>query len=472
MATIIIEIPEDLKALEEPVRAVIELVAQQAKRGRQGVRVSYDRFCEGVSNAVGAIERGAHAAALAALDIDAEAITVDDELFRKAGRNPGTYYTKAGPVTLERSIYRKAGDRQGRTVDTISLRVGAAGDGWLPDAATAMAYLLQQGTSREAELTARQLDRLPYSRSSFDDVGHEVGRRLVARHQEIEETLIKRFDVPRAAKSVSVSLDRVALPMEEPRPRPPGRPLKGAPKKPVACVYRMAFCGTVTLHDAKGEALHTIRYGTMPGGDADSLCLGMAGDVLALLDKAPRLAVSLLCDGAPEMWTRLDAEFSDGFGVVTRRIDFYHLVEKLAAAAAVMVEPADRASVVRRWVTRLKSSNQAASHILAELHASGCESFRVGDQRPVHDAITYLTNNADRMQYASAIEAGLPIGSGAVEATCKSLVNQRMKRSGSRWKTTTGEHVIHLRAMALSDRWDDALRLTLPSPQVRILPAA
>jgi len=107
----------------------------------------------------------------------------------------------------------------------------------------------------------------------------------------------------------------------------------------------------------------------------------------------------------------------------------------------------------------LLNSERAAHQILRELEASGLEWKTVGDTTPIHEAITYLTNNADQMNYAAARAAGLNIGSRTV-ATCKS-VQVRMCRGGARWRHDTAQALLSLRALALGDRWDSAIALTL-----------
>jgi hypothetical protein len=328
-----------------------------------------------------------------------------------------------------------------------------------------MAHAVQQGTSREAEATAGEFGRAPYSRMSFERVAHLVGALAVADCRDIEDTLIEAYEVPAEARSVSASLDRVSVPMEEPRPRPRGRPRKGAPKKPVARNFRMAYCGTVTLHDENGAALHTIRYGCMPQGDVTGLRDRLVADVATLRSKKSRLKIQLLCDGAPEMWNLLEEGFTQQrFGKnIHRLVDLHHLTEKLGAAARVIDDSA-AAEKLSGWKLALLNRSNAAKDIFEELVNSEMEDADVGDDRPVYEAITYLeshSENADRMNYARARRLGLALGSGNVEATCKSLFAMRLKRCGSRWKEETGQHIVQLRALALSDRWGPAIELTL-----------
>lgn len=459
MDRIVIELPAAFKDLALAIRELVAVTQKVAERGPGGRAVAYAGVELDLSAATAAAERAAHGIILRSLDVDAAHVLIEGARHSRVGRHEQTYYTMAGPVALERSIYRRDGERNGKVVDAISLRAGVVADGWLPHTARAMAHQVQRGTPREAEACAAEIGRLPYSRSSFDRVAHAVGELYIQRDDDIEAALIEAYEAPAEARSISVGLDRVALPMAEPRPRPAGRPKKGAPKNPITVAWRMAWVGTVTLHDRDGNALHTLRYGRMPADGAEGLLQAMADDVLQILAKRPRLKVTLLSDGAHDVVDQLAAQVGHRLDKPpTQLIDFWHLIEKLAAAAAVL---GDRDRRLSRWKLSLLNAEHAAGGILAELRASGCETIAVGDNRPVHEAITYLANHRSRMNYAAARAAGLPIGSGNTEATCKTLVSVRMRRAGSRWKVDTGRHVLQLRALALSDRWEAGIELTL-----------
>lgn len=439
---------------------------------RGGRAVDYAAFERSVEASAAELERNAHRRLLQELDIDAERLVIRGRAHTRVGRYEGTYKARAGPVSVMRSLYREDGRRNAETVDPVSLRAGVVGEGWLPGTAKAMAFLLQQGTSREAEKTGEQLGRVRYSRSSFERVGHEVGALYEVQHAPIEDALITEYLVPKEATSISTGLDRVSVPMEEPLSRPVGRPRRDAPKKPVARNFRMAYVGNVTLHDEEGEAIHTIRYGRMPLGDAVGLAQGIGADIATLLRKRPGLTVELLMDGAPEMHNLLEPAVKKAMPQGTRLhdlIDICHVIEKLSAAAEVIFGE-DRATAVHRWKMRLLNVHGAVWKILTELHASGKEL--TAEDCPVHRAITYLSNNGDRMNYAEARELGLPIGSGNTEATCKTLFDIRFKRSGSRWKETTGSHIVHLRALALSDRWDPGVDRALAALRAPVRLAA
>lgn len=460
---VLVEVPGRLaKVLERLVKA--DELGEHMASGAE--KLDWLRLSSEIEAAGASVEREIARRALQRLDERGKALTVDGKTYRKVGRYEGTYYTKAGPVTLMRTLYRDASVRNDKTVDAISLKLGCVEDGWLPETADAMACLLQSVPGAEAEKLAKKLGRVTYSASSFKRVGSAVGYLYEAGRDDIEDALIAECVIPDKTRSLTVSLDRVALPMEVDVPRKPGRPKKNAPKRSVARVYEMAWVGTVSLVDGGGEALHTIRYGatgTKKPESPEQLLESMQGDVKALLARHKGLKVTAIADGAKDVVELLDLNFSVGaLGVaVVRLVDFWHVIEKLGKAATAFLGADEGSRRLAQWKLRLLNNERASHQILRELEDSGLEWKKAGDTTPIHDAITYLTNNADRMNYAAARAAGLNIGSGTVEATCKSLVQVRMCRSGARWRPETAQALLSLRALALSDRWDSAITLTL-----------
>jgi hypothetical protein len=459
----VLEIPEELKGVGEAVKAMVRQVEASWRSTRGGRAVDYATIERQVAAGAAAIERASHQAVLQGLDVDQPQVRIDGQVYSRVGRYAADYYTLAGPVRVTRTLYRAQGQRNAKTVNAVSLRCGAVAEEWLPATAQAMAHQLQQGTAREAEQTAQILGRLPYARSSFERIGQEVGRQYTAVRTDLEEALLEAYTIPADAASVSVALDRVSVPMEEAvgaderTTQPAARPRK------VWRQFRMAYCATLTLHDRKGEALHTIRYGRMPNGEIEELCRMLTQDVWTLLRKQPGLGIILLADGAADLWKLLTAHLNvQTLGVPVRQVvDLWHLLEKLGSAARLLYGETHGPAVLQSWRLRLLNRTRSVAEILQELHASGKAQLTVGTSRPVHEAITYLENHQARMNYAAARRRGLPVGSGNVEATCKSLVAVRMKRPGARWKEESGEYLLNLRALALSDRWEPAITRTL-----------
>jgi hypothetical protein len=201
----------------------------------------------------------------------------------------------------------------------------------------------------------------------------------------------------------------------------------------------------------------------MPQGAIDPLCAGLTAEVRTRSRKRPTLHGMVLAEGAPELGQLLEQALNrQALGVpVHRSVDCWHLLEKLGKAAQALYGEAQASAVRQSWRLRLLNRARTLGEIWAELQSAGPQPVRVGTSQPVHEAIPYLENHRLHMTYATARKRGLPLGSGNVEATCKSLVAVRRKRPGARWKEETGEQVLQLRALALSDRWDAAIGLTL-----------
>jgi hypothetical protein len=87
---------------------------------------------------------------------------------------------------------------------------------------------------------------------------------------------------------------------------------------------------------------------------------------------------------------------------------------------------------------------------LAHLRRRNARNERFGTE------LAYFRKNRHRTRYAAYGGPGHSLGSGVVEAACKTLVAQRLKCGGMRWGTEGGRAILTVRGWTQSDRFDSA----------------
>jgi hypothetical protein len=441
-------------ALAEQVIAMMGVINRfQANAAQADVDF---RSAEGdLLDAAAELEVAAIREMLGSLDVDVPVVEVDGSQWRKLSTPYAENYASLrGEVRVTRHLYRKMGVRNGPTIVPMELRAGIVDGRYTPTAAEALAHLNQAVPSREADDLARCLRVLPYSRSTQFRGAYVVGERWGDLEEETFDRLIDNMEIPEEARSVTLSVDRATLPMAEDRELT-ATDVKNGIKKPIMVAFRMAYTACFTLNDSQGKTLQCVRYAHVPKDGADAVVARLRSDAQALLKRRPDLKIVTLADGAPEMQRLLD-RVVEGLDVSAQLVDFWHLAEYLCAAAkCVGRNPKSELSTFRAYLHEWESGIEVVTMRLKEW-AAACGADPPQD---LTAAITYTSNHRDRMNYAKAWHAGFPIGSGAVEATAKTIITTRMKRTGARWKPDGAQALLDLRALATSGpgRWNAAM---------------
>src|ERR1700687_839387 len=95
-----------------------------------------------------------------------------------------------------------------------------------------------------------------------------------------------------------------------------------------------------------------------------------------------------------------------------------------------------------------------------------------GPKRKTLNAVAdYLYRNRAHMRYDEYLANGWPIASGPVEGACKNLIKDRMERSGMRWTEQMAEAILQLRAIYLSEDFDQYWQFHIEQDQRRLYPA-
>jgi hypothetical protein len=409
-----------------------------------------------------ALEQELVAAELARYDVAAESIEVDGVQYHPVLTTPETYLSAAGPVHLERHLYRPAG-RSAKSICPLELRAGIVAGYWTPRAARLGAFVVAQLTPGETEALFAELGTMTPSRSSLDRLPRELSSHWEKKREQWEDALRAQETVPLAATTVALSVDGVMAPMKAEAEQRQAKRAEAGKHASGPAGNREVGCGTVSLYDDHGERLQTVRYGRMPERKKVTLQGQLQAELQAMLGLESNWRRVHLADGAEGNWTLL-AELAHALGLVSADsieiVDFYHACDHLKNGCdAVWGEGTSRGQAeFIRLKTLLKEDDQGADRILRVFKYQLTQLTGPRHQR-LQAEQTYFRNQRRRMQYAHYQRQNLPIASGVMEAACKTLVTQRLKRSGMAWGPTGGQAILTLRSLIQSARWSQAWSL-------------
>jgi hypothetical protein len=130
-------------------------------------------------------------------------------------------------------------------------------------------------------------------------------------------------------------------------------------------------------------------------------------------------------------------------------LDYWHAAEYLTELALVLhPQEEERERVLQDWRHTLK--HEGGQRLIDILQALPLPRKAVVREKHA-EALNYFRNNVHRMDYPRYLANGWSIGSGAVESACKTVVGQRLKLAGMRWREYGTDSMCHIRALFKSE---------------------
>lgn len=212
----------------------------------------------------------------------------------------------------------------------------------------------------------------------------------------------------------------------------------------LGCVF------TQTARDEKGRPVRDSESCTFVGKIESAELFGERIFAEALrrgCDRASQIVV--IGDGAQWISNIVQTNFHGAIHI----IDLYHAKEHVSDLCKLL-HPSNEKELIKhrlRWWTDLEEGN--IEKILREAKRrlpndkDTCEK--------VEKQIAYLNKNKERMRYEDYRARGFFVGSGVIEAGCKSIIGQRLKQSGMEWSLNGANAIISLRCMMKSNRTQD-----------------
>ena len=401
---------------------------------------------------------------LATAETDAETIEVDGETYRYKLESEKEFLTPGGMIKLLRRVYQP--DAGGKCHIPLDVTWGMEKQFATVEVRDAALYAVALGTPREAETLLAKCSLFRPSATAIKRMAKQMGQWLEEYEDEVLTEIRAEEPLPEETRVLCASLDGVNVLLSEPGKktgRPNERPHEDGSRETLsptsyknAMVGSLSFYGEVPAGKVSPERL-TSRYAArMPEDRAPTLKAKFEQELQEtqsrLSDDVVRIA---LCDGARGLWTYIDDNWQ--YDDYEKLVDYHHTTEHLSKAAeAIFGKGSHNAqNWYDKYCAKLKGEDGGAKRVLRSLDYHE-RTVRLSKSRreALDTERTFFTRNEPRMDYARFREHGWPIGSGPVEAACKSVVKTRLCRSGMRWSRDGGQHILSLRTYVKSNRWN------------------
>lgn len=415
-----------------------------------------------LGDAAMAAAREGYRAFIESFDVDTPVLEVDGEVYRRKLRSSKKVMTLLGDVTVKRHLYQR--DRGGASHAPVDTAWGMAGQRATPHVREAVLFAM-------AHLPPVEVVALLEKSAWFHPSTTLVKRETVKAGDVIEageESLMAAVraveSAPAGVRCMAASLDGVNVLLNEPG-KPKGRPRE----RPYAetgetgkTSYRNAMVGSISFYGEVPEAGHSpvrlaARYvARMPEKKAPTFKHCLEEELKHTEDLVgPEVVKLLLVDAHRGIWCYVEG--NDRFAGYEKAVDFYHATEHLSRAAEALLGKSSSSARAwyQKWYCKLRDESGAAKGVIRAIrYLLKTRKLSSGSRKEAQEQMTYFVRNQRYMPYAELRQRGLPIGSGPVEAACKSIVKTRFCRSGMRWSRHGGQNVLHLRTIVKSGRWE------------------
>jgi hypothetical protein len=455
---------EGLPVTKQEISALDRLIRVVKERKGKPFASDFNQFERELGERLREVGREILEIELAKADVDCEAVVIDGTEHRRVLRGTETYMTTMGKVTVERTLYKDHTDPGAKSVAALEARIGTIRGFWTPEAGKQAAWVVSQMTPALAEELFERVGNMDPSTSSLGRLPTELHGAWEDDRKGFEAELRAVTVIPEGTASLAVSLDGVLIPMRDggavetrERAAEDGFNSKGP------AGYREASCATISFCDSDGDLISAIRIARMPEYKKRTLKASLLLELQSIWEQQPDLPVVKLADAAKENWDFLGREVPVGDDL----IDFFHSTEHLHVALAAAYGDGTRETRFRFEELKeiLRDDEGGVDRVIAALRY-------LRDKHPKRELLErelkFFRRNRKRMRYWEFVEKGLPIGSGVVEAACKTLVAQRMKQSGMRWAHEGGQAILTARGWSQSGRFDEAWALLAATFQVQV----